>query len=53
MSRSREWYDGHEHDWRVKDGQGNSELFTEVRCELCGIPGERDEKSGEVFWPAT
>jgi hypothetical protein len=32
------WEDGHEH---------------EVLCKLCGVPGEMDDDTKEVFWPAT
>lgn len=26
---------------------------TVVVCNRCGVPGERDDSTGEVFWPAT
>lgn len=41
------------HDWREVESQFSNEYFTDVRCALCAVPGQRDEKTGEVFWPAT
>jgi hypothetical protein len=41
------------HDWRVvpeHDLGGNRDA---VQCICCGVPGERDNPTGEVFWPAT
>ena len=42
-----------EHLWVEVDSQYSNELFTDVRCEKCNCPGEKDNKSGDVFWPAT
>ncbi len=42
------------HDWRVKiDSQSHSDLETDVVCERCGCSGSKNNKSGEVFFPAT
>jgi hypothetical protein len=26
---------------------------TEVECRICGVPGERNDLTGEVVWPTT
>lgn len=42
-----------DHDWRE---YGTSDLGgdrTEVFCTKCRVSGERDDKTGEVHWPAT
>lgn len=47
------WDECEEHEW-VEDGDydlGGDR--TEVICTHCGAPGERDDKTGEVYWPAT
>jgi len=42
------------HEWQEKiDSQSHSENQTDVFCIKCGCPGERDNKTGDVFWPAT
>jgi hypothetical protein len=42
------------HIWRdVTDSQFSNEHSSDVVCTLCGCPGERDNETGEVFWPAT
>jgi hypothetical protein len=47
-------WDDCEHEWEpVIDSQFSNETHTDVRCKKCGCPGERDEKTGEVYWPAT
>jgi hypothetical protein len=46
-------YDVPGHDWREVDSMFTNEFHTEVRCKLCGVTGERDERDGSVFWPAT
>jgi site-specific DNA-cytosine methylase len=43
----------YEHDWEEVDSQFSNESFTDVRCTKCGEVGERNEKTGGVFWPAT
>ena len=43
-----------EHEWQEKiDSQFSSELFTDVVCKKCGCPGQRNESTQEVYWPAT
>ncbi len=43
-----------EHEWQEHpDSQFSNELVTEVVCKKCGCPGQREEKTGDVFWPAT
>ena len=38
-----------EHEWVSVESQ----CERDVRCSLCGIPGERDEKTNVVYFPAT
>jgi hypothetical protein len=50
------WEDGHEHEWIENpfDSMYADKLdVTEVLCKLCGVPGEMDDDTKEVFWPAT
>lgn len=46
--------DGHEHEWIVRSGDwdlgGNR---SQVKCAKCGVSGERDDDTGEVYWPTT
>ena len=41
-----------EHTWAEVDGDC-PEHCTPVRCSRCRVPGERNNKTQEVFWPAT
>ena len=42
------------HEWReLVDSQWHSEIETAVECKKCGCPGAKDNKTGEVYWPAT
>lgn len=42
------------HIWKTEiDSQAHSEYNIAVYCELCGVPGEQNVKTGEVFYPAT
>lgn len=41
------------HEWKEVDSQFNSELFTDVVCAKCQMPGQLDEQTKEVFFPAT
>jgi hypothetical protein len=42
------------HKWKAKvDSQFSNEYNEDVDCTVCGCPGDRDIKTGEVFWPAT
>lgn len=43
-----------EHEWQVEmDSQFHSEVETSVKCVKCGCHGARDNKTGQIFWPAT
>lgn len=46
-------WDNCAHEWREVDSQFNSELFTDVVCTKCQMPGQLDEQTKEVFFPAT
>ena len=39
------------HVWRELD-TGN-EKTVDVVCEICGVHGEKEIDTGDVFWPAT
>lgn len=41
------------HEWDEVESMHSNEWHTQVRCRKCCMTGERDEASGEVFWPAT
>lgn len=48
------WYDCGNHEWKEWEfdydlGEGRSQVY----CVRCKCPGERNDKTGEVFWPAT
>ena len=42
-----------EHSWSGKDSQFTNEYFTIVVCEKCKCPGEQNNVTSEVIWPAT
>ena len=43
-----------EHEWKALiDSQFHNENSTDVVCVKCRCPGEMDNKTKEVFWPAT
>lgn len=43
-----------EHKWQERiDSQFSSEKYGDVFCTKCGVCGELDRESGEVYWPAT
>jgi hypothetical protein len=42
-------WDACEHQWRDFDALSENE----VRCHLCGVPGDVNRETGEVYWPAT
>jgi hypothetical protein len=42
-----------DHVWSETDSQYTNEYSTDVICEKCKCPGEKDNVTGEVFWPAT
>jgi hypothetical protein len=42
------------HEWVAKtDSQFHSEKFTDVVCPKCECPGEQNNETKEVYWPAT
>ena len=42
------------HEWKIAPGDWDAaEGRSSVECEKCGVPGERTDKTGEVYWPAT
>ena len=41
------------HQWMEYEGQGTTLEKTDVKCSYCGVFGERDEKTKEVYWPCT
>ncbi len=48
----RDW-DTCSHEWEEFDSMFTNEWKTDVRCVWCRCPGERDEETQEVHWPAT
>ena len=47
-------WDECKHDWRaLVDSMYSSEHQEDVKCSVCGCPGDRTIATGEVFWPAT
>lgn len=47
-------WDECDHDWVEKiDGFSSSESQIDLKCAKCGCPGAKDQKTGDVFWPAT
>jgi len=49
---SNNWKDCN-HEWYVYGDFDLGGNRTEVKCSLCGCMGERNDSSGEVFWPTT
>jgi hypothetical protein len=48
-----DWYNC-DHKWRAEiDSQAHNESQTAVYCMKCGCPGDQENKTGDVFWPAT
>jgi hypothetical protein len=47
------WEDCPSHVWDEVESEYSNEYRTQVKCQLCQCPGERDESDGSVFWPAT
>lgn len=42
------------HEWReAVDSMFSNEKFSEVICTKCGCPGEMNNKTHELIWPAT
>ena len=47
-------WDTCEHEWKALiDSQFHNENSTDVVCVKCRCPGEQDNATGEVYWPAT
>lgn len=43
-----------EHEWVVNPADTDPmEGTSDVICKYCGMPGQRDDRDGSVFWPAT
>jgi hypothetical protein len=51
--RWRSNWDHCDHDWKESPYSDIGGDRTIVECKKCGCPGERDDNTGEVFWPAT
>jgi hypothetical protein len=50
------WETCPEHEWFNPDDNILDAMFSkfsDVRCTKCGMPGQLDHKTGEVFFPAT
>lgn len=42
------------HEWKIQSGDWDCSLnCTMVECIKCEVYGERNDDTGEVFWPAT
>ncbi len=42
-----------EHLWREMIDNYSGPGRTDMCCVKCGVPGERTDATGEVYWPAT
>jgi hypothetical protein len=49
---SEDW-DNCAHEWEPRGDFDLGGNRTEVECIHCGCPGERNNDTGEVYWPAT
>ena len=48
------WLECEQHEWVEKvDSQFSNEHQVDVYCVRCKCPGEKDLKTGKVFWPTT
>lgn len=53
---ANEKWDACQHQWKditrdhMQEGKPDC---TQVECWKCGVPGERTDSTGHVFWPAT
>lgn len=45
-------WDSCDHEWRETD-EAVAVGHTGVICKKCACPGERYDKTGDIFWPAT
>lgn len=42
------------HKWiALVDSMFSNDRCEDVRCDICGCPGERTIETGDVYWPAT
>ena len=41
------------HEWKSVDSQWDNEIYTTVRCKYCWMYGDLDERTGEIYYPAT
>lgn len=46
-------WDTCEHEWEEVDDDLCPPQCTSVECKKCEVPGQRNDNTGEVFWPAT
>lgn len=42
-----------QHEWKEVESQFTNDLFTDVVCVKCKCPGELNNQTKEVFFPAT
>lgn len=43
-----------QHEWEESvSSQFSNENFTEVYCDKCHTYGEKNNKTGEVYWPVS
>lgn len=42
-----------QHEWKAVDSQSDNEWRHGVVCTKCGCPGDADNETGAVVWPAT
>lgn len=41
------------HEWKGVESQFTNDLFTDVVCVKCQCPGELNNRTKEVYFPAT
>ena len=50
----KNYWDGCDHEWEEEvDSIGHNEESTDVYCVKCKVPGQKDVRTGEVYWPTT
>jgi hypothetical protein len=53
MSYSKTWEECSQHQWKERQYADGGENWTCVICTLCGMPGERNDDTGDVYYPAS